>query len=175
MIKNQAGQSVVAQLIDRTDGSAVTLGPTSVFVTGDGGVQGAGGGAVEHEGNGCWRYEPTQAETNYDHVAFTFVNASSVTVSVQIYTRIVLTGLPGCSDFTYTVVDSLAAPVAGATVWFTTDVGGANVIWTGTTDTFGVARDASDDLPCLDPGTYYVWVHKPGYTPNDYPDVEVVT
>ena len=38
---------------------------------------------VTHEGNGCWSYQPTQAETNYDHVSYTFVNTAAISVTVQ--------------------------------------------------------------------------------------------
>lgn len=88
MKKNVAGQVVGAQLVSKTDGSPVTAGTTTVYVTGDGGTQGAGSvgsGACTHEGNGFWTYAPAQAETNYDHVAFTFVNTSAVNATVQIY------------------------------------------------------------------------------------------
>jgi hypothetical protein len=84
--KNVASQTVVAQLVSKTDGSAVTSGTTTVYTLGDGGAQGSGSGTVTHEGNGCWSYVPTQAETNYAHVAFTFVNTSAVNVTVQFHT-----------------------------------------------------------------------------------------
>ncbi|MGH7605415.1 MAG: hypothetical protein ACRENK_15645 [Gemmatimonadaceae bacterium] len=62
---------------------------------GDGGTQAAGSvgsGACTHEGNGFWTYAPAQAETNYDHVAFTFVNLSAVNATVQIYPSFPQTG-----------------------------------------------------------------------------------
>lgn len=86
MRKNIAGQVVTAQLISSSDGSNVTSGTTNVFVLGDGGTQAAGGGTVTHEGNGTWSYTPTQAETNYDHVVFTFTNASAISAAIQVYT-----------------------------------------------------------------------------------------
>lgn len=88
MRRNVAGQYVGCQLISKTDGSAVTAGTTTVYVTGDAGTQAAGSvgsGACTHEGNGFWTYAPAQAETNYSHVAFTFVNSSAVNVTVQLY------------------------------------------------------------------------------------------
>jgi hypothetical protein len=95
MKKNAASQVVGAQLVSKTDGSAVTSGTTTVYVTGDGGTQAAGSvgsGACTHEGNGFWTYAPAQAETNYDHVAFTFVNTSAVNTTVQIYPSFPQTG-----------------------------------------------------------------------------------
>jgi len=79
-----ASQVIAAQLVSKTDGSAVTSGTTTVYVTVDGGTQ-ASSGTATHEGNGCWTYLPTQAETNGNHVVFTFVNTSAVSVSVNVY------------------------------------------------------------------------------------------
>ena len=95
MKKNTASQTVGAQLINKTDGSAVTSGTTTVYVTGDGGTQATGtvgSGAATHEGNGYWTYAPAQAETNYDLAAFTFVNTSAITTTIQIYTSFPQTG-----------------------------------------------------------------------------------
>ena len=85
MRKNTASQTVCAQLNALTDGSAVTTGTTTVYVLGDAGTQGSGGGTVTHEGQGCWSYVPTQAETNYTHVAYTFVNAAAISQTVNVY------------------------------------------------------------------------------------------
>lgn len=85
MRKNLANQVVCAQLIAKADGTPVTSGTTTVYVLGDGGTQGSGAGTVTHEGNGCWGYVPTAGETNYNHVAFTFVNSNAVNTTVQVY------------------------------------------------------------------------------------------
>lgn len=92
MKQNVASQTIGAQLVSATDGSAVTSGTTTVAVTIDGGTQGAGAGTVAHEGNGYWSYAPTQAETNGAHIAFTFTNSSAVPVTVQVYTTFPQTG-----------------------------------------------------------------------------------
>ena len=85
MRKNTASQTICAQLNSTTDGSAVTTGTTTVYVLGDGGTQASGSGTVTHEGQGCWSYVPTQAETNYTHVAYTFVNTSAISQTVNVY------------------------------------------------------------------------------------------
>lgn len=95
MKKNVASQIVSAQLVSKTDGSDVTAGTTTVYVTGDGGTQATGtvgSGAATHEGNGTWTYAPSQAETNFDQVTFTFVNSSAVSACIQIYTSFPQTG-----------------------------------------------------------------------------------
>jgi len=74
----------------------------------------------------------------------------------------------GATLHTYTVTDSgTGLPLPGVVVRVTTDIGGANIIATGTTDAFG------EIIFYLDPGTYYMWSFKPGYTFTN-PDTEVV-
>jgi hypothetical protein len=89
MRKNIASQIVGAQLVSASDGSVFT-GSVTCHVTGDGGTQATGSvgsGACTHEGNGFHTYTPAQAETNYNHVAFTFVGTGAVPVTVQVYTH----------------------------------------------------------------------------------------
>ena len=94
MKRNQAGQ-VVAFSLTATDGSPVTTGTTTVYVTGDNGTQTAGAGTVAHKGNGQWSYVPTQAETNYTHVALLTVNAGAMSQTINIYPESVgSNGLP---------------------------------------------------------------------------------
>src|SRR5690606_8477980 len=94
MKNNTAGQVIGAQMVSASDGSAFT-GPVTCYVTGDGGSQAqgsVGSGACVHKGNGFHTYAPAQAETNYDHIAFTFVGAGAVPVTVQVYTNFPQTG-----------------------------------------------------------------------------------
>ena len=91
MKRNVASQTVGAQMVSASDGSAFT-GTVSCFVTGDAGTQGAGAGAVTHEGNGYHSYAPSQAETNFDHIAFTFTGTGAVPATVQVYTEFPQTG-----------------------------------------------------------------------------------
>lgn len=92
MKKNVASQSIGAQMITAADGTAFT-GAVSVLVTIDNGTQTAGGGtAPAHEGNGYHSYSPTQAETNGDHIAFTFTGTGAIPATVQVYTNFPQTG-----------------------------------------------------------------------------------
>lgn len=90
MKKNVASQTIGSQMVSATDGSAFT-GSVSVTITGNGGTQG-GGGACTHEGNGYHSYTPSQAETNYDHIAFTFTGTGAVPATIQVYTTFPQTG-----------------------------------------------------------------------------------
>lgn len=108
MKKNVASQIIGAQMVSATDGSAFT-GSVTVYVTGNGGTQAVGSvgsGACTHEGNGFHTYAPAQAETNYDHVAFTFIGTGAVPATVQVYPTFPQTG---------DAFDRLGAP-AGASV-----------------------------------------------------------
>ena len=92
MKKNVASQVIGVQMVSATDGSAFT-GSVTCVVTVDGGTQSASGGTgPTHEGNGLHTYSPTQAETNGDHVCFTFTGTGAVPTTVQVYTTFPQTG-----------------------------------------------------------------------------------
>lgn len=95
MKKNVSGQFIGVQMISATDGSAFT-GAVTAYITKDGGVQAIGSGSPAgqcvHEGNGFHTYAPTQAETNADHIAFTFIGSGAVPSTIQVYTNFPQTG-----------------------------------------------------------------------------------
>lgn len=89
MRRNTSGQVIGAQMISASDGSAFT-GSVTVYVTGDGGTQAVGSvgsGACTHEGQGFHTYAPSQSETNFNHVAFTFTGTGAIPTTIQIYTN----------------------------------------------------------------------------------------
>lgn len=87
MKKNVAGQVVGAQMVSASDHSAFTSAVT-VYITKDNGTQtiGSGSGACVHKGNGFHTYEPTQTETNANHLAFTFIGSGAIPTTVALYT-----------------------------------------------------------------------------------------
>lgn len=112
MVKNTAGQVIGAQMTSATDGSAFT-GAVTVYVTGDAGTQAVGSvgaGACTHEGNGFHTYAPAQAETNYAHVAFTFIGTGAIPATVQVYPRAAV------QDANVTQIDGLATNGNNATL-----------------------------------------------------------
>jgi hypothetical protein len=123
--RNVSSQTICAELVSKTDGSAVTTGTTTVYVTGDGGAQAEGSGTVTHEGQGLWCYAPTQADTNYSHVAFTFANSSAVPQTVQTYPGgVFATALsPGVLSDVITVSASAVDIRRGDVVTFTFSLG----------------------------------------------------
>jgi hypothetical protein len=88
MIKNTAGQKIGVQMVSATTGAAFTSTVT-VYVTGDAGTQAlgaVGSGVCTHEGNGYHTYTPSQAETNYDLIAFTFIGTGAIPKTIQVFT-----------------------------------------------------------------------------------------
>ena len=69
----------------------------------------------------------------------------------------------GAVEYTYTIDDG-TDPVEGVEIWIATDSAGSNVIWSGVTDAFGIARASDNQKPWLDAGTYYGWAQKGGYS-----------
>ena len=90
MRKNVAGQMISVQMVD-TDGVAFTSNVTCYVDVDDGGQalgQGTSpSGSCEHKGNGSHKYFPTQAETNGDHIAFTFTGSGALPVTINVYPR----------------------------------------------------------------------------------------
>jgi hypothetical protein len=88
VIRGVAGQIIGAQMVKAADGSAYT-GAVTVYVDGDhtGQVIGSvGAGAGSQQGNGYCEYLPSAAETDYDHIGFTFIGAGAVPVTIQVAT-----------------------------------------------------------------------------------------
>lgn len=86
MRKNISGQIVAFQAISSTDGSDVTTGSPVVYYTIDGGTQAQTTASAVHEGNGQWTVSLTQAETNGDHIAFSFVLTGAISQTLNVYT-----------------------------------------------------------------------------------------
>lgn len=85
--KNTASQVVGAQLLNASGNTAFT-GAVTCYVTGDGGTQSigsVGSGVCTHEGNGYHTYTPSQAETNFETVAYTFIGSGASPVTVELY------------------------------------------------------------------------------------------
>lgn len=132
----------------------------------------AAGGADTEISDGWYRYLATAAEA--DSIG---VGAIKVTGAGAIQQNLIFKvkqSTPNALPYTYTVTDGVN-PLEGVEVWVTTDIAGANVIWNGSTDSSGVARDSGGYLPYLDAGTYYFWKQLGGYTDDDNPDTEVVS
>lgn len=138
-----------------------------------GGAFVASGGTKAEMANGWYTYLATAAEANaLGPVSIIVTGAGAIQQNLE---YVVQQRNPNAISFTYTVTNvSTGAPLEGVEVTITTDSAGNNVIWNGDTDTLGVARDDEGRLPYLDPGTYFMWSQKAGYSFSN-PDTEVVS
>ena len=89
MFRNVANQNIGSQLITKADGSPFS-GIALVVIDGDGNGQISSSGiGPTSAGHGYYNYQPTQAETNYSHIAFTFYDAAGLAIpsTIQVDTH----------------------------------------------------------------------------------------
>lgn len=149
-------------------------GVLTLQISKNGGSFGAAGGSQAEIGSGWYSYLSTAGEADTPGpVSFRVTGAGAIQQNLEYVVK--SRNINGV-EFTYTVTDSVTAnPIEGAQVSISTDIAGNYVIWSGVTDTFGVARHTvTNELPFLDPGSYYFWTQKAGYTFTN-PDLEVVS
>ena len=159
-------------LIDASGAEVAGLGTSFVLqLAKAGGAFAASDGTKAEMGLGWYSYEVTAAEADTRGPLSVVVNGTGALQQNLEY--IVDARNIYALEFTYTVDDG-TDPIDGAQVWITTDLAGNDTIWNGVTDSLGAARDINGRLPFLDPGTYYFWVQKSGYSFTN-PDTEVVS
>lgn len=170
--KNQPN-TLLFVLVD-ADGDEVTgLGDGfSVQISKAGAAFESGAGSKDEVGNGWYRYVSTAAEANTSGpVAVIVTGAGAVQQNLE---YVVEDRVVTAVEFTYTITSSAGGlPIEGVYVAICTDPSGGNVVWTGHTDAFGVARDSNGNLPRLDPGTYYIFRQRAGFVFDD-PDMETI-
>lgn len=147
-------------------------GGYNIFISKNGAGFVPGAGVKSEIGHGLYAYLATAAEA--DTVGTITMYATGAGCIQQNMEYIVVQRNINAIHYTYTVTDPLLNPLEGVEVWFSTDVNGINIVWKGFTDIFGVARDELNDRPWLDPGNYFVWSQKTGYSFVN-PDTEVVS
>jgi hypothetical protein len=156
MRRNTPNQSISFQAISRIDGSAMDIGTPEFFVQIDAGAQLPGEGTFTADGNGSWTYYPTRAETDGEHIRFTFTMPTAVTQTINVYTLAAL-GLGTGKYLAIVTVESQAAAVAGAGV--TIRSGGLNVA-------FGYTLTSGQVVFSLNDGSYEATVQSsPAFEP----------
>jgi len=176
LIRNQINR-ITFVMVDITLTEVTGLGAGFVLeVSKNGGAFNPGTGVLFGEiSDGWYYYDLTAAECDTIGPLSVIVNGAGCIQQNLEY--VVQQRTAGCRSFTYVVTNTVTLlPMAGVEVWFSTDfvVPPANVVWYGVTDVFGVARDTNGNVPCLDDGVYAAWKVQPGYTPDFWPDSEVV-
>jgi hypothetical protein len=160
-------------LVDSSNVEVTGLGNAFVLqLSKNGGAFAGSAGTKAEIGNGWYSYECTAGEADTVGPVAIFVTGAGIIQQNLEY--VVEERTINAYEFTYTVTDAVTTnPIFGVRVWFSTDINGLHVVWQGSTDTFGVARDEFGELPRLDSGVYYVWRHAIGYIFSD-PDTETV-
>ena len=158
---------LVFLLVDATDDETAETGISGASITVQLSKNGAAfansAGTKAEIGSGWYSYLATAGEA--DTVGPVAIKVTGTGAIQQNLEYCVGSRVPNAVAFTYTLTNvSNGNPIEGATVTFATDSAISNVVWSGTTDTFGVARDDSGNLPYLAAGTYYIQSRKAGFT-----------
>lgn len=171
----QGAQNLITFVLVDSDGVEVSgLGTGfTLEVSKNGGAFVASAGTKAEISDGWYSYLCTAGESDTPGpVSIRITHASIIQQNLE---YVVLTRAIYSIAFTYTVTNSVTlAAIEGVQVWISLSSDGSSPIWSGTTDAFGVARDLNGNLPRLDPGTYYFFRQKTGFTFDD-PDTEVVS
>jgi hypothetical protein len=160
-------------LVDNSNYEVAGLGSDFVVeIAKNGGSFVPGVGSKSEIGAGWYRYVATAEESDTVGPVALAINGDGIVQQNLEY--VVEQRASTLVPFIYTVTNSLTdEPIDGVFVSITTDLAGVRVVWSGYTDTFGVARDSEGGLPYLDPGTYYLFRQRSGFAFNN-PDTEVV-
>ena len=151
-------------MVDTTGAEVTGLGSGFTLQLSKNGAAVANSAGTKAEiGSGWYSYLATAGEA--DTVGPVAIKVTGTGAIQQNLEYCVGSRVPNAVAFTYTLTNvSNGKPIEGATVTFATDSAISNVVWSGTTDTFGVARDDSGNLPYLAAGTYYIQSRKAGFT-----------
>ena len=174
-LRQSQAQTITFVMVDSSCNEVTGLGSGfTLQVSKAGGAFAASTGTKAEISNGWYSYALTAAETNT--IGPLSIRVTGAGCEQQNLLFFVREATVGCTEFTYTVTNSVTgALLEGVEVWITTDSAGNFVVWNGTTDALGVARDAGNNLPCLDSGTYYFFKQLAGFLPDSTPDTEVVS
>lgn len=168
---------IVFVMIDGAGTEVTGLGAAfNPFVSKAGGAFVVGTGARAEIGNGWYSYLASAVEADtIGPVAVRVTGAGAIQQNLEYVVRL---RTVNAIAFTYTVTSSVPPnnPIPGVQIYISTDITDppSNVVWAGTTDALGVARDSFGNLPHLDAGTYYFWSYLAGYTFVN-PDTEIVS
>lgn len=118
---------------------------------------------------GVYRLSLTAAEMDADSVTVAGISSTAwvAIIPAHVSTQHPKAG-PGGIEFTYALTETgTGTPIAGATVWATSDAAGNDVWASGLTDGDG------EVVLMLDEGTWYIWRRKKGWV-FENPDTEEI-
>lgn len=161
-------------LVDSNGTEVTGLGSTfTLQISKAGGAFAGSAGTKAEIGSGWYKYTSTSGEA--DTVGPVAIKVTHASIVQQNLEYCVEQRTVNAIEFTYTVTNSSnSQPLEGVQVWITVDSAGNNVVWYGTTDSLGVARDENGNKPRLDAGQYFFFRNLAGYVFSD-PDTETVS
>lgn len=166
--------TILFVLVDASGIEVTGLGSGyTMWISKAGGTFTARAGVKSEIGLGWYKYVSTAGEA--DTPGPVAIVVTGVGIIQQNLEYVVASRVENTIEFTYTVIsDGGGLPIEGVQILIATDSGGSNIIWTGFTDSLGVARDSSGDLPRLQPGNFFFFRYKYLWTFVN-PDPEVVS
>lgn len=172
--KNQPN-TILFVLIDASGNEVAGLGSAFVLQLSKAGAAFAGSAGTKSEiGSGWYKYVADTGEADTSGpIAVKVTHASTLQQNLE---YVVEDRVENAVEFTYTLLSSAGGnpPIAAADILVYTDDGATNFVWGGRTDSFGVARDSYGNLPRLEPGPYFFFSYKNGFSFNN-PDAETVS
>ena len=162
-------------MIDGSGAEVSGLGAAlTMEISKNGGAMNPVAGTIAEMGSGWYTYLATAGEADtVGPISITAVGAGTIQQNLEYVVK--SRNINGV-EWTYTVTNSVTLdPIAGVAVSVSTDAAGSNVVFNGQTDAFGVLRHLeTNELPFLDPGPYYFWSVKSGFSFVN-PDLENVS
>lgn len=158
-------QNLITFVLVDANGNEVTAlgGNFTLQLSKAGGAFQASAGVKAEIGNGWYSYLATASEADTPGpVAIQVTGGGIVSQNLE---YVVESRNVTAVEFTYTVTNDVTSdPIDGVQVWISTDEAASNVVWSGFTDGFGVARDTNGYKPRLDPGLYFIRLSKAGFS-----------
>lgn len=161
-------------LVDGNGLEVLGVGPGfSLYIAKATGTFVPGSGLKSEIGMGWYRYTATAGEADTSGPVAIVVQAfSSIQQNLE---YVVDDRVVAAREYTYTVTSTAGnLPLSGVETNIFADPMGNDLVWSGMTDVFGIAVDFYGNLPRLQPGAYYFFRRKDGYSFSD-PDVETVS
>lgn len=171
--KNQPN-TILFVLVDDSTAEVEGLDDSfDVYISKAGGSFALGTGFKWEVGMGWYGYTATPTESDTSGPVAMVITGTGVVQQNLEY--VVEDRVISAIEFTYTVTTTAGnIPLPGVEVRIFADALATQIVWAGITDALGVARDFYGYKPRLEPGTYYFFRDKSGYSFND-PDMETVS
>ena len=145
MLKNTSGQHISFIAIATADGSPVTTGTPTVYISKDGQAQATSTNTAAHLGNGVWVLDLTQAETDADNLSAVMVLTNAINSFAQAFPYVLAdfkANVSGLSTFD-PATDAVANVTTVATCTTNSDMRGTDGANTVAPDNAGISANGT--------------------------------